>query len=273
MLDTWNAERLEHVLEKGRTRPMVVRCTKVPSATADDPEAPFDDTPERKSFVVKALGHPEVTEKNLFSEIFGNLLARELEVSTPAPALITLGSEFVRAAGPSLKRDHGINLREGLGVGCEYFRHGFTSIVPGIPLDEEETLQARNIFGFDLLAQNPDRNRRKVNCALLSGNLIAYDFELAFSFLYPIIGQKEPWEVSQHGLCKEHVFQPMLRKKRVDFKPFVELVGELSEVRLQTLLGAVPDAWQEWGETVCCHFGKVVANVSKLEVELRRSLL
>jgi hypothetical protein len=164
-------------------------------------------------------------------------------------------------------------VRPGIAVGCEYFGPGFTSIVPGIPLDEEETLQARNIFGFDLLAQNPDRNRKKVNCALRSGRLIAFDFELAFSFLYPIIGLKEPWEVSQHGICNNHVFQAMLKRKKVDWMPFVDLVGELEEIRLQRLLSVIPDAWQEWGVKVCDHFRKVIANRSKLEMEFQRSLL
>lgn len=112
-----------------------------------------------------------------------------------------------------------------------------------------------------------------MNCALRSGRLIAFDFELAFSFLYPIIGLKEPWEVSQHGICNNHVFQAMLKRKKVDWMPFVERVGELEEVRLQRLLSVIPDAWQEWGVKVCDHFGRVIANKSKLEMEFQRSLL
>ena len=45
--------------------------------------------------VVKALGHPELTEANLFCEVFGNLLARELGIATPAPALVNLSAEVL----------------------------------------------------------------------------------------------------------------------------------------------------------------------------------
>jgi len=85
VLDTWKADRLERVLTNGRTRPLVVSCSRITPAGDDDSEMPNGDLRDRKRFVVKALGNPEVTEQGLFSEVFGNLLARELNVNTPPP--------------------------------------------------------------------------------------------------------------------------------------------------------------------------------------------
>jgi hypothetical protein len=97
VLYTWNAERLEHVLTSGRTRPLVISCARVTPAAIDEAEELLEDSSDHKRFVVKALGHPEITEQNLFSELFGNLLARELDVATPRP--YQHHSRF-RAGGP-----------------------------------------------------------------------------------------------------------------------------------------------------------------------------
>ena len=63
MILTWEAESLENQLKSGRTKPLVIECARAGHAN--------------KTFVVKAVGLPEVTAGSLFQEIIGNLLARE----------------------------------------------------------------------------------------------------------------------------------------------------------------------------------------------------
>lgn len=257
MILTWEAENLENQLQGGRTKPLVVECSRAGHAN--------------KMLVVKAMGLPEVTQQSLFQEAFGNLLARELGVNTPEPALVHLSQEFVE----SVSRFNVFNLRlaTGIGVGTEYFKSGFDNLTPNKSLPLEETAQAALIYGFDLIAQNPDRRPDKTNCAMRSGQLMAYDFEMAFSFLLPILGKaSEPWEFSQHGLAQRHLFHTMLKQQAVDWTPLIQAMKRLNARRLQQLMAALPEQWTELAERVSAHFLAVRSQSAKLALELARSL-
>lgn len=262
MLDTWFATRYEAVLKSGRTKPLVLNCHR---KTEDS------TLPESKRFVVKCMGLPEVTERSLFCEAIGNLLARELGVNTPAPALIDLGGTFVDVANLMLARD-GLRIQEGLGVGCEYVQGGFTGPIVGTPLAPEEVPQATLLYGFDLLVQNPDRTPDRTNCFFRGHELLAFDFETAFSFLLLIGQQYSPWEVSKHGLGSRHLFQRPLRRSQVDWKPLLEAVHSLDVSKLREWARALPESWCSDMDKVVEHMKALKRNQSKLEVELQRSL-
>jgi hypothetical protein len=270
MLNTWEAKRLVQVITFGRTRPMVIECTRSTELSDESTEETSNDSVESQRLVVKANGLPEITDAHLFCEAFGNLLARELHVDTPQPALVNLSEEFVYATNLSLK-EHEISLHEGLAVGCEYFHGGFTSVIPGMPLMPEETAQAAQIYGFDLLVQNPDRRPDKPNCAHLGNRLIAYDFELCFSFIY-LIGMQNPWAVSQHGLGTRHLFNSILRNRPHSWKKLINALNDLSDERLNSLSVALPNNWKVWLPKVQSHLQAVKTNLPEFEHELQRSL-
>ena len=245
-LDLWNAERLDGVLTGGRTSPLIVDCSPT---SADSSLLPLSG---RKSFVVKAIGLPEVTQRGLFCEAFGNLLARELGLETPRPALIAIDAAFVNANASSLAA-YNIQIKPGLGVGCEYFKGGFAGIIPDAFRTADEMIQAGRVFGFDLLAQNPDRRPDKPNCAYLKGNLMAFDFELAFSFLLLIGQEGQAWEVSKHGIAPKHLFFKKLRGMEMDWKAFTDTVSKLNGAQLAQVMQGLPGQWQPWTAKVQQH--------------------
>lgn len=260
----WEAKRLDKVMTAGRTHPLVIECLLI------------DEAHQRHygMMVVKARGLPEVTEMSLFNEFFGNVLASEIGLITPAPGLVNLSAPFVEMTKASaLLKPYGIQVQSGLGVGCKFFDAGLANILPGAPLTDDETRQAALLYAFDLLIQNPDRKARKPNCAWRSGQLIAFDFELGFSFLFPLIGKAEPaWQVAAHGISARHVFHPQLQGRQVDWQPFVAALQRLDEIRLRQLSDALPMAWQTWAERVCQHLLEARAEWQSLEIELQRSL-
>lgn len=272
MIETWEAQRFEKVLEVGRTRPLVVDCAYYPPASSDEEANTSARPPDHRLMVVKSLGHPEVTEISLFSEVFGNVLARELGVATPTPALVNLSPEFVDAVGP-LVAGYGVALTAGLGSGCEYLHGGLTPAVPGAFLTQEELQQATLIYGFDLLVQNPDRRRDKPNCASLASSLIAFDFEMCFSFLLPIVGQAQPWEVSRHGIAGKHLFHSVLKTRAPGWTPLIDRLRALTVERLDQLASALPGEWQLEADRVRDHIVHVIMNLPQFELELQRSLL
>lgn len=178
LLERWEARSFSRVLE-GRTRPPILTCVpRGPSLGALGTEP--------TEFVVKAMGCPEVAELSLFAECLGNQIARQIGISTPVPALVSIGDREagiinggIRAAGEKY------SLKPGVGVGSAFIRH----LSPDLSLSGKTPdllLQAARIYAFDMLVENADRRGEKPNCARRGKDLVAFDFELCFGFLLAI---------------------------------------------------------------------------------------
>ncbi len=274
MLITLEAIRFERFLKTGRTCPMVIECEQSVPEDQDTLETNNNEIILPRLMVVKALGLPEVEERNLFCEFVGNLLARELGLFTPSPALITISQEFATAVNGVAKQELlPINLQAGVGVGGEYL-HPLRPLTPKPILTEEEINQAAAIYAYDLLIQNPDRRSDKHNCVFYEDGLLAFDFELGFSFLLPILGdKKEAWQVSQHGINQTHLFRPTLRNKAIEWRPFIGKLEALCQNNLEMVLSQLPEKWQDWAAIVRQHLLQAISKPNAFEMELQRSLL
>lgn len=274
MLETWEAQRLEHMLSSGRTRPLVVECSRSPTLVTDEDTQASSDLKGSSLFVVKGFDLPEITNFGLFSEVFGNQLARSLGVDTPAPCLVHLSIPFVEATNFVLGREK-LLLKPGIASGCEYFR-GYSNVSTQY-LSSDELEQAIKIYGFDLLVQNPDRTAVRPNCATRSRRFKAFDFEMAFSFVRSIsIGVPDhPWEVSKHGFGPKHLFySELVRKKReLDWKPVIQSVAGITGDRIDEMIEGLPQDWLEYAPRVRAHLLEVAKNAHKFELELQRSLV
>lgn len=272
VLQTWTADRFDGFREGGRTSPMNL------GAHRQEPNAPY----QRSDFVVKALGLPEITQRSLFAEVFGNVLARELGIETFAPALIDIDAEFADDVNQAIRRNHpekarvGIVIQAGLAAGSETFKTGnLVSASVHSQLTDERVPPALSLYCFDLLTQNPDRaTGPKPNCGFVGDRLLAYDFELAFSFLLALqIGPRVPaWKVSEHGIANGHLFRGQLRNSACNFDPFLSLLGDLSDQRLAQLAAMLPPTWDMWTNRVCAHIMEVRDNRTDFALELRRTL-
>lgn len=178
----------------------------------------------------EALGLPEVTRLGLVRELIGNMLARELGVFTATPALVEIDGETADALNVSLS-PRGLRIEPGTAVGCTYLR----PLLPATGvLPEEAAVEVPRLYGFDLAVQNPDRRIQNPNCALFENQLLAYDFEMAFSFLMLIGNTFEAWEVSKHGIAPQHIFYPRLRGKLPDWNPLLTALRTLTGARLES---------------------------------------
>jgi hypothetical protein len=253
--ETWEAIRLDHILKSGRTHPVVLDCI-------------HPDKNEQRLMVVKALGPKEITETGLICEMFGNLVARELGVVTPEPALVNISTQMADALRPRLREP----FQPGIAVGSEFIRAGMTSVLPYSNLTPEEMKQAADLYAFDLLTQNPDRMSSNPNCAFIGKDIFAYDFESCFSFIYAILTAEQPWEVSKHGWARKHIFYSSLHKKEVNWKPFLNATSLLTEVKIDELISLLPGTWHSKTIKIRGHLLVVAAHLKEFEMELQRSI-
>lgn len=262
-METWIPSRYEGVMSSGRTRPLVLACSpKSVNSSAL--------TAEERIMVVKGPGLPEVTECGLFCEAFGNLLACELGINTAEPGLVQWDDSFVVALNPILAGE-GIQIQPGIAIGTEYLKGGLASVVPNAFRSADEIAQASRIYGFDLLTQNPDRRPDKPNCASYKGGFLAFDFELAFSFLLALPSTEQPWEVSKISL-PQHLFYAQLRNAEVNWDAFVTSVSLLNDKHLTNLMQELPENWQPWAKRVLTHLLAVADHPMEFKMELMRSL-
>lgn len=255
----WHAFDLESVKTNGRTRPLVAWCY-----SADDEKA------KPRRFLIKSLGQPEVYEATLFAELFGNSLAREFGIATPAPALVFLSDPFVRSVAPRLPA--GLQLRGGEAVGCEFLPN-LEPLLSDFPLSPALRAQATSLFAFDLFTSNVDRRIGNPNCGLLGGELLAYDFESCFSFLLSLPAfSPKPWEVAGLGIAKRHIFYEELVSNGADWKPFLERLDVLDERRLRELVKDFPSPWLSSAGRVVDHLLQAQENSNKLALQLEMCL-
>lgn len=257
--EIWRATEFESVFERSRTKPLVLWCEH-----KDD-----DGKVESKRFLVKSPGHPEVLESNLFAELFGNLLARELGIQTPRPAIIVLTEPLVKSIQPLLPKE--IQLRVGFGVGCEYLSP-ITPLLSDWKMPLALRPQASMIYGLDLVTANVDRRIGNSNCALWNQALLAYDFECSFSFLHALFGPR-PWIVSQLGIAQHHVFQRELKAVGTDWAPFINAFKLLDARRFDEIVKDFPIPWLSNSQRVFEYLLEAGEHHAQLAFELETSLL
>lgn len=260
-LQRCEARRFIRVLESGRTSPLLIEC-----------ECYVGDEVFRRNFIVKAPDLPEVNDFGLYCELLGSLLAKEFGVETPEPALVELSKDFVDTVNPILRKWQ-LVLRPGLGFGSAAMEPGAVAASGREHMTPEDLIQPLRIFCFDLLIQNPDRRPKNPNCAFKDGKFIAFDFNLAFSFLMLVGKQDEPWEFSKHQIANSHLFYAALRGKVLDYKPFLSSIAKLSLEKIDEICALIPFGSGSWDKRVLDHFESIKENASKLDLELQRSLL
>lgn len=223
-----------------------------------------------RKFVVKARGLPEVSDYELYVESVAYLIAAHLGVPTPRPAVIRIDPEFVDLVNPIIGV-RGLMIERGEGFGSELV----TAAIPVTgreALDPEQIEQARDIFCYDRIVQNPDRLIWNPNCLMTHGRLVAFDFNSAFSFLLSIGKTDEPWQFALHPNSGEHLFVSVLRRNPPDFRPFVDRLSSLSESNISDILDAVPYGDGSWNDRVREHLRSIVTNRGRLEVEFARCM-
>ncbi|MEO7716720.1 MAG: HipA family kinase [Capsulimonas sp.] len=263
MIETWEAEGFEIVLEKGRPKPLVLSCEQ----WSED-----GDVLAKERFAVKAMGMPGVTTESMRREVIGNFIAHKLGVDTPRPVLVQISKEFCDAITPSLK-PYGLKLQPGIGVGCEFIP-GMAPIIPNSEKTPRELYDAQRMFAVDQILQNPERHSGHTNAGALANGFIAYGFEKSLHFL-SAPADFAPWELSKVHFDKPHLFHAALRGKKsdaYDWSGFVQDIANFNVQELSDFIDSLPADWDSERQQICKHMASIVGNDARLEWQLRESL-
>jgi len=222
-------------MSTGRNRPLLLGCDNGGGGTFE--------------VVVKFRGR-EMDEKAQIAELVTAQLADDLGLQVPQGAVVDvpLGFEAIIAEKDLAAMVKG---SPGLNFGSVHLGAGFTTWPPGREPYGAQRDQAADVFAFDTLIQNADRRAVNPNLWARSDRLGIYDHEQAFSFLaLPIIGgAPKPWAVANQGkafgFLDQHIFYRSLRGGRLDFGPFKEKLGALTDEQIQTYADSIPTEWNK----------------------------
>ena len=251
--DGCNVRTFNRTLNSRRTRPPILACEDANGESAGE-------------FVIKFRGGIETGVAGLACEVVASVLADELGLATPAPAIVEIDHKtaaLIQKIAPTFATVVGNSV--GLNFGSEILQSGFSSWPVGksIPLGLRQA--ALEVFAFDALIQNPDRKYSNPNLLSNGKELCLIDHELAFSFLYEIASSSHPWELSHSNfdVLKEHVFYRELRGQRFELERFIGALNGLSDEALAQMAGQLPSVWKTAAVTRILDHLKTVRKHSK----------
>lgn len=157
---------LEIIEKGGRTRPWVLQVDTGTTIT---------------KYVVKLFSDKEIeTNHAVASEVFGNILAKEFDLSVPNAALFEFENNFIHSL-PEEPRRILDQKHPGIKFGTELIE-GALAFTPSLHKYQiRKIIEIDSLFGFDHLILNPDRNNHKPNILLTSKSAFVIDHEFAFS--------------------------------------------------------------------------------------------
>jgi hypothetical protein len=103
---------------------------------------------------------------------------------------------------------------------------GYDTILPGQGLNNHQLPFAQTIFAFDVFIQNTDRTNNKPNMMTNGYEMVIYDHELAFGFIFDLFTNPQPWVIRNVDLewINKHVLLSRIKGKDFDFDGFSKRV-------------------------------------------------
>ena len=263
MLSEVTATRFDRATINGRTQPLLMAAE-----VADGKEI---------GFIAKFSNEPHLTVNGLVRESIAAMLAVDLKLPIPEPLLVRLDPLLMDAvAQVNTTVAARLKLANPIGFGSTQLPPGF-GIWPGARnLPDSSLSTAAEIFAFDCLTQNADRNPTSPNAMWNGSDFAIIDHELAFQ-IEGVLFWKPPWQIdSLTALATNHLFYPSLKGKTLGLQRLCSHWRAISDVRLQAYDGALPQEWQEARNTIqqSLNFVRDVRNNIEVAMnEVQRSLL
>ena len=258
------AVRFEKAMISGRTRPLVLACEEAD----EEGDGPVE-------YVVKLRGSIDTGGVGLAAELVASELARFLDLSVPEPAIVEVTEEFARSVPDEASRE-ALRRSLGLNFGSRYLSGGYMTWPKGKLVLPALRPVASEIIAFDAFIQNPDRTADRPNLLWKDEELVLFDHELAFSFLYAIGRSAEPWTDSFEGPLRSHVFYLPLKSLLAPLDRFQGAVDALADDRIHAIIQAVPPEWcaGSEGERKVARIGEYLAQrrdaVGRVVEQVRR---
>lgn len=165
-------------------------------------------------------------------EVYCHVLASEFDLHVPNGALIYVNSFLINEL-KTHERYKELELKEGYYFGTEYLANASPFQVN---LSEKfiDDITVENIFAFDVLIRNMDRNIQKPNFIFWNGNPILIDHDIALNIEkgFEEYLELNLWNILKSDTSKRHIFMDRLQQSKQKglwtFEEFLEYLRSLN---------------------------------------------
>lgn len=215
----------------GRNRPISLRAAVVSGDVVE--------------CVVKPWGNLTTPPLEYMLEWLGAMIAHRLGVRTPQPYAVRVGLLFVGSIDDSALRDALKSSSGRVLYGSKYIANDYIPFVPSLDLSSAQRAAAALIVGFDAYVHNPDRRLSNPNMFMSRDNFLAFDHELAFSFIYALFGPAADTDAVP-GIVQAHAFRaPFSGTHGSPLNGFQQALEALNDEFFDALKLATPPEWTE----------------------------
>lgn len=230
MLKSVTAIRFDRRMGVGKTRPCLLTCV---TSESDEVEV-----------VAKFSAGCERGVGGLVAEAVTAMLAADLDLPIPEPALVQVDDEFIATVTDpvvaNLARDSSRVV-----FGSTKLPSGFATWPVGKSIPHALAAMALEIFAFDALIQNSDRRPDNPNCLCDGKNFAIYDHELAF-VIEGIVGWQPPWNagaLEHFKRPRSHLFYDELHGSGAELNRLSAAWEAIPDARLEQYRAALPIEW------------------------------
>ncbi len=207
---------------------------------------------DEMEFIVK-LAASECGIRGLVCEVIASQLALDLDLRTPAPALLEITPEFAASITDlsvleAMQKSIGWNFGTLKLPGQDSGPASFTPFWPSRLLPAEWRQTAAEVYAFDGMIENPDRRQDNPNCLHNRNGLVMIDHDMAFSFLAGVLFWKPVWEGGDLSMLRQHLFHHHLRSAPRDFERLAGAMESITERQLRGYALSVPEDWKDGSE-------------------------
>lgn len=209
--------------------------------------------------------------RDILCEFVSSIIGIRLGLPVPAVAIIEIDNRLAQIIKDQ-ELSEALVIDPGPHYGSMFVSEQYSVPLPGFPVPPQLIEQAKDIFAFDMLIQNPDRTFRQGKPNLLSNGerFVVIDHELSLSFLSLIGEIPEPWDLRDSLYVQNHIFFSDLlsyaNANPLSFDGFIDRLRGLSDEEIDLLLDIVPFAWKgnlEWPEKIATYLRYVRDNADR----------
>ncbi len=165
-------------------------------------------------------------------EVYAAFLAQHFDLKTPEPVLIEVNHTLIQELKKHEKYKNW-HITAGVFFASKHL-HGVKSITDGLSLQRYDKWEMGNIFAFDVLIMNTDRQVGKPNVIIKNNDIYVIDHELSMSVSHTFdeyVNQNH-WDYFIKDKRGGHLFRNALnqlgQKEKITFDEFVEHLRTLA---------------------------------------------
>jgi hypothetical protein len=230
-----------------------------------------DEFGNKGDYVVKFRGAERMSDEAFLRELLASFIAMQMDIPVAYPAIINISNGFINLLVGNDAWKYA-NKSVGFNFGSKYISDYFILPVTQ-PLNNSQLSYAQMIFSFDVLIQNSDRTVVKPNMLTNGNEIIIFDHELAFGFIFDFIKAPDPWIIKEKDLAwiNLHCLLPKIKGKDYDFDEFSQRLDTLDENFWNTARQLIPEDWlSDQFELIKNYFTAIFQNKAAFILELKK---